>query len=306
MRESDSSASRRVELTRASLYHDSTNQNMMSTHTDAGCTQQTTGFTGTFACSSCASRSRPRSSPSLLADTANPALANTCDVATTSNQGCGVRSPSTKSLFVSFSPSLKPSPKSFPRPSAADPRLLYSGASFNQAQGGVYALQWDTTGLRTYFWPRSAIPADIAAGAPTGNGWGTPANYVSSTGCPSTHFVNHVFVLNTNLCGTWGAGVWNDSKPKLGGRLGKLLTVFSSSSPPRRLPLFFRPFIRRPELLLRRQNGLRDLRGLRSSERRSLSTGLLGGEGHQGVCLIFPHIEGRRGSPTEGGEGGRA
>lgn len=31
-----------------------TTQNMMSTHTDAGCIQQTTGFTGTFACTSSA------------------------------------------------------------------------------------------------------------------------------------------------------------------------------------------------------------------------------------------------------------
>ncbi|ORY83497.1 concanavalin A-like lectin/glucanase domain-containing protein [Leucosporidium creatinivorum] len=142
-----------------------TTQNLMSTHTTSVCIQQTTGFTGTFSY------------------TANPALANTCDVVPTNNQGCGVRSPSTKSF----------------------------GASFNQAQGGVYALQWDTTGLRTYFWPRSAVPADITAGAPTGTGWGTPANYVSAAGCPMTHFDPMVLVVNTNLCGTWGSGVWSDN-----------------------------------------------------------------------------------------------
>jgi len=107
-----------------------------------------------------------------------------------------------------------------------------SVASFNQAQGGVYAVQWDTTGLRTYFWPRSAIPADITAGTPTGTGWGTPANYVSFAGCPSTHFENLIFVINTNLCGTWGAGVWNDSRLKFGDRFAQVADRLLPLLPP--------------------------------------------------------------------------
>jgi hypothetical protein len=43
----------------------------------------------------------------------------------------------------------------------------------NNGGGGVYAMDWRPQGIRTWFFPRNAIPADITAGAPTTANWGT-------------------------------------------------------------------------------------------------------------------------------------
>jgi len=107
---------------------------------------------------------------------------NVCNVYATSAQGCGVRSASTTSY----------------------------GPNFNAKGGGVFALLWDSTGLRTYHWTRSSIPSDIKSGKPKPSGWGTPENFVHASACGSQNFKNMMMVINTNLCGTWAGTVWND------------------------------------------------------------------------------------------------
>jgi hypothetical protein len=47
------------------------------------------------------------------------------------------------------------------------------GTGANTQGGGVYALDWRPEGIRTWFFPRNAIPADIVSGKPTTKNWGT-------------------------------------------------------------------------------------------------------------------------------------
>jgi hypothetical protein len=42
----------------------------------------------------------------------------------------------------------------------------------NSIGGGVYAMDWLKEGIRVWFFPHSAIPADIRNGNPTTAGWG--------------------------------------------------------------------------------------------------------------------------------------
>ena len=49
------------------------------------------------------------------------------------------------------------------------------GSFLNAQGGGVFAMEWTSTFIRVYFFPRNAIPADITAGNPDPRSWGVPA-----------------------------------------------------------------------------------------------------------------------------------
>lgn len=101
-----------------------------------------------------------------------------------SNSGCGVQSTS---------------PLSF-------------GSAFNAAGGGVFATEWSASGIRIWFFPRGAIPADITSGAPTPNGWGVPAaDFPGGASCDiGAHFREHRIVFDTTFCGDWAGAVFNN------------------------------------------------------------------------------------------------
>lgn len=104
-----------------------------------------------------------------------------CDADATSDAGCGIRDSSTSS----------------------------AGAGSNAIGGGVYAMSWTTSSISMYFFPRDAIPSDIAAGEPTESGWGTPTFQLTSDACDlSARFYDLQVVLNIDLCGTWAGAVW--------------------------------------------------------------------------------------------------
>ena len=47
------------------------------------------------------------------------------------------------------------------------------GDTMNNWGGGVYAMDWRSTGIRVWMFPSWAIPSDIQSGNPTTSGWGT-------------------------------------------------------------------------------------------------------------------------------------
>jgi hypothetical protein len=47
----------------------------------------------------------------------------------------------------------------------------------NDVGGGVYAMDWRSTGIRIWYFPPYAIPQDIINGNPTTAGWGTVISY---------------------------------------------------------------------------------------------------------------------------------
>ncbi|KAF5871188.1 putative glycoside hydrolase family 16 protein [Botrytis fragariae] len=59
------------------------------------------------------------------------------------------------------------------------------GTGFNAIGGGVYAMQWASTGIYVWFWPRGSIPADITA-----------------------KDIDNI-VFDTTFCGTWAGSVWS-------------------------------------------------------------------------------------------------
>lgn len=83
------------------------------------------------------------------------------------------------------------------------------GAAFASAQGGVWATQFDVSGIYIWFWNRANLPSDLKTPGSTidTSGWGTPSAAYPSSGCNITnYFTPQKLVLDITLCGDW-AGV---------------------------------------------------------------------------------------------------
>ncbi|KAI9646866.1 hypothetical protein NHQ30_004866 [Ciborinia camelliae] len=85
------------------------------------------------------------------------------------------------------------------------------GNGFNNVGGGVYAMQWESSGIYVWFWPRGSIPADITAGAPVTGNWGLPiVAFNGGSGCNvDSFFTNENIVFDTTFCGDWAGSVWS-------------------------------------------------------------------------------------------------
>ncbi|KAJ5683625.1 hypothetical protein N7462_006790 [Penicillium macrosclerotiorum] len=103
----------------------------------------------------------------------------TCDNSTHGNAGCGVMGDSST-----------------------------YGPSLNARGGGIYALELRDAGIRTWFFPRDAIPLDItnANSMPDPSTWGTALADFPSTECEiASHFRNQSIIANIDLCGQLAA-----------------------------------------------------------------------------------------------------
>lgn len=98
----------------------------------------------------------------------------------TSNAGCGIQSSSSSSF----------------------------GTPFNANGGGVFAMEWTSSGIKIWFFPRNAIPNGVNGTSPDPASWGTPdANFKGNCDF-NKHVVNQQFVLDTTFCGDWAGAVW--------------------------------------------------------------------------------------------------
>ncbi|ORY64620.1 concanavalin A-like lectin/glucanase domain-containing protein, partial [Leucosporidium creatinivorum] len=131
-------------------------------------------------------------SPGCTRDTSLPITGLTtgtqiqCDVAVNSNAGCGV----------------------------IDRAASSYGAGFNAAKGGVIAVSIETSGISVWRWTRSAIPSDIATGAPKPTSWGTPiAQWGNSTCNTASYFKDLQMVFDITTCGDWAGNqyVWQST-----------------------------------------------------------------------------------------------
>jgi len=89
------------------------------------------------------------------------------------------------------------------------------GDSFNNIGGGVYAMQWESSGVYIWFWPRGSVPSDVTNGNPVTGNWGLPiVAFNGGSGCTfDNHFMNQNIVFDTTFCGDWAgsSSVWGSS-----------------------------------------------------------------------------------------------
>ncbi|RDA96100.1 hypothetical protein CP533_1808 [Ophiocordyceps camponoti-saundersi (nom. inval.)] len=83
------------------------------------------------------------------------------------------------------------------------------GDGFNAANGGVYAMLWDSGHIKVWHFPRGDIPADIEAKRPDPKRWKHPVAVFGGSKCAvDSFFKNMKLVININFCGDWGNAVW--------------------------------------------------------------------------------------------------
>ena len=85
------------------------------------------------------------------------------------------------------------------------------GAAFNQqsGSGGVYAMQWTSDAINSYYFPRSSIPLDIIAGTPDPTKW-TPFATIPKNTCDiDSNFNDMRIVFDTTFCGDFGEATWS-------------------------------------------------------------------------------------------------
>ena len=91
------------------------------------------------------------------------------------------------------------------------------GAPFNQAKGGLYAMEWTQNGIKTWFWSEGSIPPNAMSNYPNPNTWGTPyAHFPFGQFCPSSFFKNHRVIFDLTFCGDWDGSVFRSHCPGKG------------------------------------------------------------------------------------------
>ncbi|KAF9456885.1 glycoside hydrolase family 16 protein [Collybia nuda] len=95
------------------------------------------------------------------------------------------------------------------------------GPGFAAAGGGVFATQFDVSGIYIWFWSRPNIPPSITQASSTSpmdvSQWGPPSASYPSTSCDITKFFSpQNLVFDITLCGIW-AGLPVEYLPMCGG-----------------------------------------------------------------------------------------
>lgn len=122
-----------------------------------------------------------------------------CDVAAEGqekNVGCSIKAPST----------------------SAKSNMATYGTEFNNASGGVYAMEWTTTSIAVWFIPRdsdtykSNFGSKAASESLDPSTFGTPLAKFQGQGCDFTErFKNMRVIFDTTFCGEWAGNEWEQS-----------------------------------------------------------------------------------------------
>ncbi|KAI0354210.1 hypothetical protein OH77DRAFT_1405538 [Trametes cingulata] len=93
------------------------------------------------------------------------------------------------------------------------------GESFASAGGGVWATQFDSSGIYIWFWTRDSVPSSVTNGSNSidTSSWGTPSAAYPSSSCDiGEFFTPQQLVIDITLCGNW-AGVASVYQSTCGG-----------------------------------------------------------------------------------------
>lgn len=83
------------------------------------------------------------------------------------------------------------------------------GDGFNNAGGGVYAMEWQSTGIRMWHWQHSNVPSSLSNGSPDTTTFGQPLADFPNTNCNIDQFFsNHQIVFDLTFCGDYAGNVF--------------------------------------------------------------------------------------------------
>jgi hypothetical protein len=75
-------------------------------------------------------------------------------------------------------------------------------------------MEWTSAGIQIWFFPRNAIPLSISAASsaagPDPSTFGVPMASFQGSCDFDTHFIDHRLVFDTDFCGTYAGGTWQE------------------------------------------------------------------------------------------------
>lgn len=158
--------------------------NAVTLHTSEGCTIENSAGGGGGASDSSSSSS------AFMGKITTP----NCDVKAEGqlpNVGCSIKAPATQATY---------------------------GTDFNNAGGGVYAMEWTTSSITAWFFPRNSSMASTLSSSSSNSSaldpstFGKPIAKFSGPGCDYEKKFNGMKVIfNTALCGDWAGKEWDKS-----------------------------------------------------------------------------------------------
>lgn len=86
-------------------------------------------------------------------------------------------------------------------------------------------MEWTSTAIQIWFFPRNAIPDSIASGAPDTSTFGTPAANFQGNCDIDTYFYNHSLIINTDFCGQYAGNVWTPYVYRLSNPVPEIKTL---------------------------------------------------------------------------------
>lgn len=129
-----------------------------------------------------------------------------CDIAAADqdkNVGCSIHAPTSLSAAQMSSSDMKTLPS--------------YGTDFNDANGGIYALEWTSTYISVYLFPHASPLYNTVANStsPDPTQWGTPMAHFSGAGCDfEQRFKDMRIIFDTTFCGDWAGAEWSKSCAK--------------------------------------------------------------------------------------------
>ena len=81
------------------------------------------------------------------------------------------------------------------------------GQAFAQVGGGVFALLWNSEGIKIWHFERQSIPGDVHSPNPDPDSWPTPNTFLSAENCDVDSFFSPQWLIfDIDLCGGWANG----------------------------------------------------------------------------------------------------
>lgn len=83
-----------------------------------------------------------------------------------------------------------------------------AGTGFDNAGGGVYAMEWTSDFIRIWFWSGDSAPSTILSDTPDTSDLGTPVALFEGSCDIDTYFYDHAIIFDTTFCGDWAGATY--------------------------------------------------------------------------------------------------